>query len=265
MGIVNITSDSFQSEGRHLQVDAAINHAKRLVAEGADILDLGAESTRPGAEPVSVQEEIDRLGPVVLGLRNEGVPISIDTRNPEVMAEMLKHGVDMWNDIEAFSRPESLALVRSSSPRIALCAMHMQGKPLTMQQSPTYRHVVAEVAQFFYRRQEVLLEIGVDPSRIVFDPGIGFGKTVDHNIALMQGLYELRKDLKTACAMLVGVSRKSLIGALTDRPADERLIGSVVGAIAAIAQGANIVRVHDVAATVDGIRVWKALGAKNGS
>jgi dihydropteroate synthase len=262
MGIVNVTPDSFQEVGRHLSAEKAIAHARALLAEGAHILDIGAESTRPGATPLSASEELDRLMPVVENLIALNVPLSIDTRRPEVMREMVALGVDMINDVEGFANTESLHAVTSDKAphAVALCAMHMQGQPLTMQHAPTYRSVIAEVRDFFYLKQRELLSFGVHPDRIVFDPGIGFGKTTEHNIELIKHLMDLQSGFPEATAWLVGLSRKSLIGAITGRPAADRLVGSVVGALAAVKGGAHIVRVHDVGETVDAIKVWQALG-----
>jgi dihydropteroate synthase len=261
MGIVNVTPDSFQAEGRFAQTDAAIAHAHRLIEEGADILDIGAESTRPGAVPISIEEELKRLLPVVNVLVKANVPISIDTRQPEVMREVVLAGVDMVNDVGGFRSAQSKStILRADVTKcVALCAMHMQGEPLTMQDAPAYRSVVDQVQDFFYLTYQELVELGITPRRIVLDPGIGFGKTVEHNILLVQQLKAMVAGLPTPVATLVGLSRKSLIGAITGKAAGERQLGSVVGAIAAIQQGANIVRVHDVAATLEGLKVWQAL------
>jgi dihydropteroate synthase len=260
MGIVNVTPDSFQDVGRFAEHELAIAHARQLIAEGADILDIGGESTRPGAEPVSVTEELSRVLPVVQALIGENVPLSVDTRRPEVMRAAIAAGADMINDVNGFRSLASLEAVSGTNHRpVAICAMHMQGEPLTMQLAPAYRQVVEQVQSFFYAQHRVFLNAGIAPERIVFDPGIGFGKNVEHNIELIRRLDELRSGLTAPVALLVGLSRKSLIGALTVRPVSERLIGSVVGAIAAIERGANIVRVHDVAATRDALKVWQAL------
>jgi dihydropteroate synthase len=260
MGIVNVTPDSFQSVGRFADPRQAIAHARQLIDEGADILDIGGESTRPGAEPVSISEELERVMPVVQALLSANVPLSVDTRRPEVMKAVISAGVDMINDVNGFRSLEALQAVSSpSSSPVAICAMHMQGEPLTMQLAPTYRRVVDEVHAFFYAQQVAFLEAGIGPDRIVFDPGIGFGKTVEHNIELIRCLTELKSGFVAPVVLLVGLSRKSLIGALTVRPVSERGVGSVVGAIAAIERGANIVRVHDVAATRDALKVWHAL------
>jgi dihydropteroate synthase len=261
MGIVNVTPDSFQAEGRYAHADSAIAHAHRLIEEGADILDIGAESTRPGATPISVAEELKRLSPVVKTLLQANVPISIDTRQPKVMREMVAAGVDMVNDVEGFRSVESKCAILEAdvTQRVALCAMHMQGSPLTMQDAPAYRSVVDQVQEFFYLTYKELVELGIAPHRIVLDPGIGFGKSVEHNILLVQHLKAMVANLPSPVATLVGLSRKSLIGALTGKAAGERQLGSVVGAIAAIQRGADIVRVHDVAATLEGLKVWQAL------
>jgi dihydropteroate synthase len=260
MGIVNVTPDSFQSVGRFVDPQQAIAHARQLIDEGADILDIGGESTRPGAEPVSIAEELDRVMPVVQALLSANVPLSVDTRRPQVMKAAIAAGVDMINDVNGFRSLEALQAVSApSSAPVAICAMHMQGEPLTMQLAPTYRRVVDEVHAFFYAQQTAFLNAGIGPDRIVFDPGIGFGKTVEHNIELIRCLTELKSGFAAPVVLLVGLSRKSLIGALTVRPVSERGVGSVVGAIAAIERGANIVRVHDVAATRDALKVWQAL------
>jgi dihydropteroate synthase len=261
MGIVNVTPDSFQAEGRYNDPTAAIAHAHRLVQEGADILDVGAESTRPGSAPITVAEELERLLPVLTALIDLQVPISVDTRHPEVMEKVIDLGVDMINDVAGFRSKKSkeTVLMAKSNHAVALCAMHMQGEPLTMQDAPAYRSVVAEVQEFFYLTYKGLVEVGIGPDRIVFDPGIGFGKTVEHNVQLIQQLKDLVSGLPFPVATLVGLSRKSLIGALTGKAPNERMVGSVAGAIAAVQHGANIVRVHDVAATVDALKVWQAL------
>jgi dihydropteroate synthase len=259
MGIVNVTPDSFQNEGRHLDVDKAIAHAKQLITEGAHMLDIGAESTRPGAAPVAIQDELSRLIPVVEALLKEDIALSIDTRHPEVMRHMVGMGVDMINDVQGFATEQARRAVASAHQPVAICAMHMQGEPLTMQQAPTYRRVVAEVGDFFYLKHKVLLNSGVQAGRIVFDPGIGFGKTTEHNIELIKGINNLQARLTSPVAWLIGLSRKSLIGSVTGKAAHERLAGSVVGAVAAVTHGAHIVRVHDVGATIDALKVWQAL------
>lgn len=252
MGVVNVTPDSFFDGGRFAAADAAIAHAHRLLDEGADILDIGGESTRPGAPPVDTATERARIEPVLRALARAGRPLSVDTRNPEVMAAALDAGADMINDISGFASEAAIAAVQAGPA--ALCVMHMQGDPATMQVAPVYRDVVSEVREFLYLRVQALLAAGVAHERIVVDPGIGFGKTQPQNVLLLRSLREL-SDLP----VLVGLSRKSLIGHLTGRIAAERLAGSLGGALGAIERGASIVRVHDVAATRDLIAVWSAI------
>ena len=254
MGIVNLTPDSFSDGGRHLDPRAAIDAGLAMVEQGADILDLGAESTRPGAATVEPAEEIRRLLPVIEGLSACGVPLSVDTRKPEVMREVLAAGADMINDIAGFATPAAIEAVAAS--RCGLCVMHMQGEPGTMQQAPVYVDVVAEVQDWLRERVVALGAAGVEATRIVLDPGIGFGKTVDHNLQLLEALDEFAVF---GMPLLIGVSRKSLIGALTGRPVDGRLAGSLAAALAAVARGAKIVRVHDVPETRDALRVWQAI------
>lgn len=254
MGVVNTTPDSFSDGGRFLDPSAAIAHGLRLVVEGADILDIGGESTRPGSAEVPVAQEIGRIVPVLEGLAGVGRPLSVDTRKPEVMRAALAAGADMINDINGFQAPGAVQAVAGS--RAGLCVMHMQGQPLDMQQAPFYREVVADIRQFLDNRVASLVAAGVARERIVLDPGIGFGKTVEHNIELLRRLRELAVD---GLPVLVGVSRKSLVGALTGAPVTERLAGSLAGALAAVWRGAAIVRVHDVKATCDALAVWGAL------
>jgi dihydropteroate synthase len=259
MAIVNLTPDSFSDGGRHLDPKAAIEGALAMIEQGADLLDLGAESTRPGALTVDPAEELSRLLPVIEGLRDCGVPLSIDTRKPEVMRGVLEAGVDMINDIAGFTTPGALQAVAGS--RCGLCVMHMQGEPGTMQRAPVYDDVVAEVEAFLGERVAALQAVGVEPARIVLDPGIGFGKTLDHNLQLLEALDELGAF---GLPLLVGVSRKSLIGALTGRPVEGRLAGSLAAALAAVVRGARIVRVHDVAETRDVLKVWQAIEQAHG-
>ncbi len=254
MGIVNVTPDSFSDGSLHFETDAAIAHARQLVQEGADILDIGAESTRPGADPVSVQEELNRLLPVIEGLRASGVPISVDTFKPEVMSRVLDAGADMINDIYGFRQPGALDAVADS--RCGLCVMHMQGEPRTMQAAPHYDDVVGEVRRFLQDRVAAMAEKGIDQGRILLDPGFGFGKTAGQNYFLLQNLRQLRFD---SYPWLVALSRKSMIGHITGRPAAQRLGGSIAGALAGVARGAQMLRVHDVAATVDAIKVWQTI------
>ena len=255
MGVVNLTPDSFSDSGKYFAPEHAITHARQLIADGADILDLGAESTRPGAVAVPPNIELQRLLPVIDALLADNIPLSIDTRNASTMRAVIARVVDMINDVDGFRDPAAVAAI-AASQSLGACIMHMQGEPLTMQQSPTYRDVVAQVAEFFYRQAQVMCNVGVAPNRLVFDPGIGFGKTVEHNAALIQQLNAMRYG---SSALLLGLSRKSVIGAITGRPVHQRLVGSVMGAVVGISNGANIVRVHDVAETVDAIKVWQAL------
>jgi len=268
MGIVNLTPDSFSDGGRYEQLDAAITHARTLIAEGADIIDLGGESTRPGATPVSLEEESRRVLPVLEALRDAGVAISIDTCKPALMRAALDAGADMINDICGFRSTEAIAAVADS--HCGLCAMHMQGEPRTMQHAPTYPDVVAAVAEFLTARARALRAAGVDARRIVLDPGLGFGKTVQQNYTLLHELAALRITIDEVPAatnadaplhypLLLGLSRKSMIGQITGKPVGERLPGSIAGALACVARGAAIVRVHDVAATLDALAVWRAV------
>jgi dihydropteroate synthase len=252
MGIVNVTPDSFSDGGRYFSVSAAVAQAHRLVEDGADILDIGGESTRPGAEPVSLQEELDRVMPVLEAVRGLGVPVSIDTMKPAVMQAVLVAGAAMINDVNAFRAPGAWAAVRDSD--CALCVMHMQGQPRTMQDTPYYEDVVAEVDTFLVGRLDEAVDAGIRRERMYIDPGFGFGKTLEHNLALMRALPRL------ACRapVLVGVSRKRMIGELTGRELADRMAGSVAAALRAVTNGAAIVRVHDVRETVDAIRVWES-------
>jgi dihydropteroate synthase len=255
MGVLNLTPDSFSDGGRFVDAAAAIDQGRAMVEAGADILDIGAESTRPGAPTVSAREELARLEPVVAALSACGRPLSIDTRKPEVMREVIALGADMVNDVAGFRTPQAIEAVRGSN--VACCVMHMQGDPATMQQSPHYDDVVAEVASVLRDRVAALLAAGIDRARIVVDPGIGFGKTTDHNLALLGRLAELSDGLP----VLVGLSRKSLVGAITGRAVGQRLAGSLGGMLAAVALGARIVRVHDLAESRDALAVWQAVMA----
>jgi dihydropteroate synthase len=257
MGIVNITPDSFSDGGQHASTAAAIAHARQLVADGADILDIGGESTRPGAATVSEQEELARVLPVIEGLRGIDVPISIDTWKPEVMRAALEAGVSMVNDINALLEPGALDVVAKSN--VAVCLMHKQGTPQTMQQQPQYQDAVTEVSVFLYERISSAVAAGIARERIVIDPGFGFGKTLAHNLNLL-------RELESFCALgvpvLAGMSRKSMLGAITGRDVNERMAASVAAALLAVQRGAAIVRVHDVRETVDALNIWNAV---NGS
>jgi dihydropteroate synthase len=249
MGVVNVTPDSFSDGGRFEDAEAAIAHARNLIDEGADILDVGGESSRPGAAPVSVEEELRRVLPVVRQLRD--VPVSVDTRRPEVMRAALDFGASMINDIEALSAPGALEAIASSD--CAVCLMHKQGEPATMQRDPHYDDVVGEVKAFLEQRVKAARSAGIAPGRVVVDPGFGFGKTVAHNLALLKHLPQLSQ-----LPVLAGLSRKSSLGKLTGRPVAERLAGSLAMALLALQGGARILRVHDVKETRDVISVWEA-------
>ena len=259
MGIVNVTPDSFSDGGLHASTAAAIAHCEQLLAEGADMLDIGGESTRPGSLPVSVDEELARVLPVLDAALKLGCPVSIDTNKPEVMVAVLARGADIVNDINALQAPGALDAV-AAHPRCGVCLMHMRGTPESMQQRPQYDDVVDEVAAFLRGRETVLLARGIDSERITFDPGIGFGKSVAHNIELLRRQRELLAKLGPSRRLLVGWSRKSTLGAVTARDVGQRLAASVAASLAAVQSGARIVRVHDVAATVDALKVWRAVG-----
>lgn len=252
MGVLNVTPDSFSDGGHFLQPDAALSRAKQMVCDGADILDIGGESTRPGAACVSVQEELDRVMPVIEALYPLNIPLSLDTRRTEVMREGLRLGVDMINDIGALEAPGALDLVAST--RVAVCLMHKQGEPSTMQQQPVYDDVVDEVAYYLEARVAAALKADVDAQRLVIDPGFGFGKTLEHNLALLRGLRRLG-----SLPILAGLSRKTMLGQITGQAVGDRVFASVAAALLAVQQGAAIVRVHDVAATRDVLKVYAAL------
>lgn len=254
MGIINVTPDSFSDGNQYLRTDAAIAHAKQLIADGADILDIGAESTRPGAEPVSLDEELRRLLPVLEALHELNVPLSIDTFKPEVMRAVLAAGADMINDITGFQDPASIQAVANSD--CGLCVMHMQGEPRTMQEQPFYDDVKQEVQRFLADRVQALLQAGVAPERITLDPGLGFGKTPAHNYTLLRELEQIQLE---SYPWLIGLSRKSMIGHVVNKPPHQRVAGSLAGMLAAVARGAAIVRVHDVAESVDALNVWMAV------
>lgn len=255
MGILNATPDSFSDGGKFQILEAAVNRAEQMIAEGVDIIDIGGESSRPGAEPVPLEEELRRVLPLVHALRGCGKPISVDTYKPEVMRAALDAGADMINDITALRRPGALEAVSESG--CGLCLMHMQNDPVSMQERPEYRDPVAEVRTFLQERIDVLEHAGVARNRIVIDPGFGFGKTLEHNRILLKHLGRVQTGLATP--LLVGVSRKSMIAGLSGRSQGSRLAGSLAAALAAVAQGAFIVRVHDVAETVEALNVWQAI------
>lgn len=256
MGIVNVTPDSFFDGGRYAATDAAMAHCDALVGEGAHILDIGGESTRPGAGVPTLDEELSRVLPVVRHAATLGVPVSVDTSRAEVMAAALDAGADILNDVRALQLPGALD-VAAAHPRAGICLMHMRGEPRSMQAAPHYDDVVAEVRSFLQARLDDLRARGIDSERVVLDPGIGFGKTPEHNLALLRRQREL---LMLGRPLLLGWSRKSTLGMITGRPVHERRAASVAAALAAVQRGARIVRVHDVAATVDALKVWLAAG-----
>ncbi len=254
MGIVNVTPDSFSDGGRNLEVEAAIAHARLLIDEGADILDIGGESTRPGAAPVSDQEELDRVMPVIEGLRDISIPISIDSYKPEVMRAAIAAGASMVNDVNALQSDG--ALNELAKTNAAVCLMHKQGAPQTMQHHPQYQEIVFEVNTFLHGRISAAKAAGIGSERLVIDPGFGFGKTLEHNLALLKNLQSFTL---IGVPVLVGLSRKSMLGAITGRDVGQRLVSSVAAALIAVQRGASIVRVHDVRETVDGLRVLQAI------
>jgi dihydropteroate synthase len=252
MGIVNVTPDSFSDGGEHADAASAIAHCDRLLREGAHILDIGGESTRPGAHTPTVEEELRRVMPVLRHAVTLGIPVSIDTSRAEVMRAALELGVDIVNDVRALQR-EGTIEVLAAHDRAGICLMHMQGEPGTMQTTPRYGDVVAEVHGFLAARLSALGACNIARNRVVIDPGIGFGKTVEHNLALLRRQREL---LDLDVPLLVGWSRKSTLGALTGRAVHERQAASVAAALLAVQRGASIVRVHDVAATADALAIW---------
>ncbi|MBK1726113.1 dihydropteroate synthase [Halorhodospira neutriphila] len=254
MGVLNVTPDSFSDGGRFLEAGSARAQARRMVEEGADLIDIGGESSRPGAEPVSAEEEIARVVPVIEALADEvAVPLSVDTCKPQVMRAAVAAGAGMVNDIQALQAPGALA--EAAALEVPICLMHMQGEPRTMQQRPHYDDVAAEVAGFLRARAEAAEAAGVPRERLVLDPGFGFGKTLAHNYQLLRRLDAV---VELGLPVLVGISRKSMVGRLLERGVEERLAGSLAAAAVATFQGAAIVRTHDVAATADAVRVAAA-------
>jgi dihydropteroate synthase len=259
MGILNVTPDSFSDGGRYQALEFAVERAERMIKDGVDIIDIGGESTRPGSPSVPVDEELRRVMPAIYALRELGYPLSIDTCKPDVMREAIIAGADMINDINGFRAPGAIEAVRDSD--CGLCVMHMQGTPQGMQANPDYDDVVADVIAFLRARIDALLAAGVARERITIDPGFGFGKSVEHNYALLRSISRMEGEL--GLPVLAGLSRKSMIGAVTGRSVEQRLAGSLAGALAAVAQGARIVRAHDVAETVDALKVWQAATTNN--
>lgn len=259
MGIVNLTPDSFSGDGLANDVVRGINHARVQLEAGAQILDIGAESSRPGAIPTPEAEELRRLLPVLTEISKWGVPISVDTYKPAVMRAALQAGATIINDISGMTNPDALAAVADTD--CAICLMHMQGEPGTMQASPDYGDVVAEVTVFLSNAVKRCRAAGIQGNRLILDPGFGFGKSLAHNLALFRALPSLTID---CLPLLVGISRKSMLGAITGRPVGDRLAGSVAAALMAAQSGAKILRVHDVAATRDALAVWEAIEREGG-
>jgi dihydropteroate synthase len=256
MGILNITPDSFSDGGKFHSLDFALSHAEQMIADGVDIIDIGGESSRPGSPALSLEKELDHVMPAIYALRDCGKPLSIDTYKPIVMREAIAAGADLINDINGFRSPGALQAVTESD--CGLCVMHMQADPQTMQINPQYQDVVTQVTLFLKERVAALEQGGVARNRISIDLGFGFGKTLAHNLALLQSIGVIQKLLDLP--LLAGISRKSMLGELTGKPIERRLAGSLAAALAAVARGAKIVRVHDVAETVDALKVWQAAG-----
>ena len=254
MGILNVTPDSFFDGGRHVDTAAALAHARQMAADGADLIDVGGESTRPGAAAVSEAEEMKRVLPVIEALAGGGLLVSADTRRPAVMRGAIAAGAAMINDVGALGAPGALDVVARTNA--AVCLVHMQGEPGTMQRAPQYGDVVREVREFLLARARACEDAGIAPERVVVDPGFGFGKTLAHNLALLRALPDLAS---AGYPVLAGLSRKSSLGTITGRPVDERMAASLAAALAAVARGASIVRVHDVRETVDALKVWHAI------
>lgn len=258
MGILNVTPDSFSDGGQFTNIDAAIAHAQQLVEDGADIIDIGGESTRPGATPVPLETELQRVIPVIQALAKCGVALSIDTYKPAVMQAAIKAGVHMVNDVFALQQPGAIEAVQDSA--VGLCLMHMQGTPQTMQLQPQYQDVLVEVRQFLQQRVSHLSAAGIAKQRIAIDPGFGFGKKTQHNLTLLKQLAQIRFD---NLPILAGLSRKSILGQLAGGDPSQRLYASLAASVLAVSHGANIVRVHDVKATVEALKVTAAVLQKD--
>ncbi|BFG72902.1 dihydropteroate synthase [Paraburkholderia terrae] len=257
MGILNVTPDSFSDGGLYAEPSKARLQAELMLADGADIIDIGGESTRPGAPPVPLEDELDRVIPLVKELSDAGIPVSVDTYKPEVMRHALAAGAHLINDIWGFRMPGAIDAVKDS--QCGLCVMHMLGEPQTMQLGePAYADVVAEIRAFLDERVNTMMSAGVAKNRISVDPGFGFGKTVEHNYALLAHLSQTAPIVGTPLPIVAGMSRKSMLGAVVDRPARQRVAASVAAAVCAAERGAAIIRVHDVEQTVDALKVWAA-------
>ena len=255
MGILNATPDSFSDGGKFINPKDALAQAESMIANGVDLIDIGGESTRPGAQPVELQEELDRVLPVIEALKDCGIPLSIDTYKAETMRQALRAGVDCVNDIWALRQDDSIdAVIESNNCGVVL--MHMQRDPLTMQFNPDYHDVIAEVKQFLQDRAELLIANGVDSKRIAIDPGFGFGKSLVHNLNMLTNFAEFSG---LGFPVLAGISRKSMLGKITDKDTDGRVAASIAAAMLAVDRGAKIVRVHDVTETVDALKLWEAV------
>lgn len=254
MGIVNVTPDSFSDGGKFNTTHKAVAHAMELVEQGADVLDIGGESTRPGATPVPLDEELKRVIPVIKTLAQAGVPLSIDTYKPEVMRAAIDAGADIVNDVCALQAPNALEIVAAS--KVGVCLMHMQGRPQTMQADPQYQDVVAEVCEFLSSRLKAAEQAGIARERIVLDPGFGFGKRTAHNLTLLNHLSSLQS---LGLPLLIGLSRKSVLGQVVGSAVDERIHASIAASVVSVMKGANIVRVHDVKPTVDALKIVSAV------
>ncbi len=261
MGILNVTPDSFSDGGRYMDLDTAVARALHMQAQGAAIIDVGGESTRPGAPPVPLAEELERVVPVIEALAGSlRIPISVDTRKPEVMRAAAEAGAGMINDVQALRAPGALEAARDTG--LAVCLMHMQGRPADMQRAPRYDDVVAEVEAFLGARVAACTAAGIPAGRLLLDPGFGFGKTLEHNLALLAGLGRLTG---LGRPLLVGISRKSMLGAILDqRPTEGRLHAGLAATVLALERGARLIRTHDVGPTLDAIRVWEAVASATG-
>ncbi len=254
MGILNFTPDSFSDSGQFYQLDKALIHVEKMLNAGADIIDIGGESTRPNAEEVSVEQELERVVPLVDAVRRRfDCWISVDTSKPQVMAESATVGMDLINDIRALQEPQALEMAVKLG--LTVCLMHLQGQPRTMQNNPQYQNVVEEVLQFLQKRTALCIQAGIKAENIIWDVGFGFGKSVQHNYKLLQ---QLSRFTAQGYPVLAGLSRKSMIGAVLDKSVEQRVVGSAAGALIAAMNGATILRVHDVDATADALKVWQA-------
>lgn len=255
MGVINITPDSFSDGGKFFSADSALQQAKKLIDEGADILDIGGESTRPGSISVEVDEEMRRVSPLLEMLVKENIPVSVDTSKPEIMQYAIAAGAAMINDVNALRAPGALEAIAASGS-VAVCMMHMQGKPSSMQDNPEYANIIDEVMAFLGERIQAAMAHGITRDRIIIDPGFGFGKTLQHNLLLLRNLKQFSR---LGVPVMAGISRKSMLGMITGNPVDQRVHESIAAAMLAVMNGVNIVRVHDVKATRDALAVYLAM------